>query len=154
MKLRDHVRALEARLPGHTLIELAAVLAAVGIALAIAAPILSGTLDGLAVRAARDATVAELARARLLARLHGGAMVVLDATGGAVWIEAEGDTLGTPIDLSGQYHASLDLSGDSRAVIVYDRLGLGRLANRTIRLVRGDADARLTVSAYGRVRAW
>ena len=140
---------------GHTLAELAAVLAAIGIALATATPVLSRTLDALAVRAARDALVGELARARLLARLHGGSAFVLDATDAAVWIESgSGATLSTPVDLEAQYGARLDLGGESRVLVVYDRMGIGRLANRTIRLARGAATARLTVSAYGRVRTW
>lgn len=140
---------------GHTLAELVAVLAAVGIALATATPVLSRTLDTLAVRGARDALVGELARTRLLARVHAGSTLVLDAADAVVWIETgSGDTLSGPLDLQAQYRVRLDLGGESRALLVYDRLGIGRLANRTIRLARGGATARLTVSAYGRVRAW
>ncbi len=140
---------------GHSLAELAAVLVTLGIALAIAAPALVRSLDGLGVRSARDAIVQEAARARLLARLHAGASLVVSADEAAVWIEAPaGDTLSGPVHIDDRYHARIDLGGDARAVISYDRLGIGRLANRSVRLVRGEADARLTVSAYGRVRAW
>jgi hypothetical protein len=34
----------------------------------------------------------------------------------------------------------------------YDGLGIGRLANASIRVRRGDVAAGLTISAYGRVR--
>jgi prepilin-type N-terminal cleavage/methylation domain-containing protein len=153
---RVNVAGMDARnrLAGYTLIELLAVLATFGIALAIAAPALARSLDGVAVRAARDAVVVELARARLLARLHGGATVVLDARTSAVWTEAAGERMGAPLDLRAQYRASLGIGGDERASVEYDRLGLGRLANRTILLTRGGATARVTVSAYGRVREW
>ena len=38
------------------------------------------------------------------------------------------------------------------AAIAFDALGVGRLANRSVALVRGDARATVTISAYGRVR--
>ena len=44
--------------------------------------------------------------------------------------------------------------GGDTIVIRYDAIGLGRIANRTLRFERGRAVAGLTISAYGRVRAW
>ena len=141
--------------PGHTLPELCALLAALGIALLIVAPAVARTLDGLAVRSARDAVVVEATRARMLARARGGAILHLDAQLGAVWVSGvAGDTLSDPIPLTARFRARIELGTVSAATVAYDHLGLGRLANRTVRFVRNDADARLTVSAYGRVRAW
>jgi hypothetical protein len=40
------------------------------------------------------------------------------------------------------------------ASIRFDGLGLGRLANRTIRLQRGTVTGGVTFSAYGRARTW
>lgn len=140
---------------GHTLPELCALLAALGIALLIAAPAVARTLDGLAVRGARDAVVVEATRARMLARARGGAILHIDAQHGAVWVAGvSGDTLSDPIPLMARYRARIDLGTAPAAAVAYDHLGLGRLANRTVRFVRNDAEARLTVSAYGRVRAW
>ena len=49
--------------------------------------------------------------------------------------------------------SSPGFAGDTIA-IRYDAIGIGRIANRTLRFERGHAVAGLTVSAYGRVRAW
>jgi len=145
------------RLPrsGYSLVELLAVLATLGIALAVATPGVRRTIDRYAVRAARDAVATELARTRMLARTHGGAALVLDARDGMVWVRSpRGDTLALPTHVTAVYNARIDLSGADTAAVAYDRLGIGRMANRTVRLVRHDADARLTISAYGRVRLW
>ncbi len=132
-----------------------AVLVAIGIALAIAAPAVRRTIDRHAVRAARNAVAMELARTRLLARAHGGATLVLDARRGlSLTRTANGTGLADPVPVFDVYHARIDLGGADSAVVTYDRLGLGRMANRSVRLVRGDAAARLTISAYGRVRLW
>lgn len=140
--------------PGYSLVELTAVLATLSIMLLMAAPPVERLLDGLAVRSAREALTLELARTRLLARVHGGAALVMDAdAGSAVILSVAGDTLEPPLLLH-PYRARLDLGSDTEATVRYDALGIGRLANRTLRLVRGDAEARVTVSAYGRVRAW
>ncbi len=140
---------------GYTLVELVAVIAMLGIALGIAVPVTGRTMDGLRVRTARDHVVLELARARLLARLHGGAVAVLDADARATWIESPvGDTIAGPVRIGAEHDVRLDLGGERTARVVYDRFGIGRLASRSIRLVRNDAEARLTISAYGRVRAW
>jgi prepilin-type N-terminal cleavage/methylation domain-containing protein len=143
------------RRKGHTLIELLAVLATMGIALLMAAPPVERLLDGLAVRSARDALVVELARTRLLARTHGGALLLLDANAAtAVIVSESGDTLHPPLLLHAHYRTGLELGSSAQATIRYDALGIGRLANRTLHVVRGGSAARITVSAYGRVRAW
>jgi len=140
---------------GFTLIELIAVLATLGIALAIATPTVGRAIDRYAVRSARDAVATELARTRMLARAHGGAALVLDAREGTVWVRSPGgDTLALPTHVTAVYDARIELSGADTAAVAYDRFGIGRMANRTVRLVRHSADARLTISAYGRVRLW
>ncbi len=140
---------------GYTLVELVAVIAMLGIALGIAVPVIGRTLDGLRVRTARDQVVLELARTRMLARLHGGAVAVLDADMRAAWVESlAGDTIAAPVRVGVEHDVRMELDGERTARIIYDRFGIGRLASRSIRLVRNDAEARLTISAYGRVRAW
>ena len=145
---------MNTRSRGHSLVELAAVLTTVGVALLIIAPTIERVRDGLAVRGARDALAQALVHTRIHARMHGGAALHLDAdAGSAVILSATGDTLQPPLLLRAQYRTQLDVGGGA-AAIRYDPLGIGRLANRTLRVMRGDAMARLTVSAYGRVRAW
>lgn len=146
---------MNTRSRGHSLVELAAVLTTVGVALLIVAPTIERARDGLAVRGARDALAQALVHTRIHARMHGGAALYLDAdAGSAVILSATGDTLQPPLLLQAQYRTQLDVGGDSPVAIRYDPLGIGRLANRTLRVMRGDAMARITVSAYGRVRAW
>lgn len=140
---------------GYTLVELLAVLVAIGITLLIVTPSVRRAIDRHAVNAARNAVATELARTRLIARARGGAVLVLDANRGSASIRSpRGDTLAAPVPVSAIYNARIDLAGADSTAVVYDRLGIGRMANRTVRLVRNDADARLTISAYGRVRLW
>jgi hypothetical protein len=57
------------------------------------------------------------------------------------------------LDLKRVYRTNLTLSRDRpEAVLRYDALGLGRVASQTLLFTRGRAEARLTVSAYGRIR--
>jgi Tfp pilus assembly protein FimT len=141
---------------GTTLLELALALCILGILLGAAAAPLDRGLDALATRAARDELAAAMRTTRVTARARGGATLVLDPGAATFTLRtAAGDTLRGPVDLAARHGVSMAVSGAGRAVTVaYDGLGIGRMANRSVRLRRGGAEAGLTISAYGRVRVW
>jgi hypothetical protein len=60
------------------------------------------------------------------------------------------------VDLTARYGVRLATDGAPAEQIVlrFDGLGIGRVTNRTFLLSRGRAESRLTLSAYGRPRAW
>ena len=143
---------------GYTVIELLVVLALLALALGLAYPAARRAADAWAVRAARDGVAAVIAGARAAALTARGAEVLL--------VTADGTVLARPTDAASAAHVRLRLlrdwnvsvnspgfSGDT-IIIRYDALGIGRIANRTLRFERGRAVAGLTISAYGRVRAW
>ncbi|HUG41475.1 MAG TPA: hypothetical protein VMM12_13390 [Longimicrobiales bacterium] len=137
---------------GTSFLELIVVLALLGVLLGLTAPATLRWRDGLAVRAARDDLAAAFALARASAAASGGAVLVLDSGAAVFWVAAGGSE-GRATDLAALYGVRIDGSG-ARIEFAYDALGIGRLASRTLRLRRGDAEAGLTVSAYGRVRRW
>ncbi|HEX7052137.1 MAG TPA: hypothetical protein VF188_18155 [Longimicrobiales bacterium] len=142
--------------PGTTLVELLFALAILAILIGIAAPPLRRWLDRYATVGAREALAAGVARARSLAVGQGGAALVVDVGSGRFWVRAGGDVVEGPVDLGAQYRVELTVDGAAadRVVLRFDARGLGRLANRTFRLRRGDATAGLTLSTYGRPRRW
>lgn len=138
---------------GFTLIELLVVLAILAILLSAAAPPLRRWRDAAAVRGARDHVAGALATTRLAAVSGGGAALVLDPGTGRFRIDVGGSP-GAPVDLGREYGVRVETGGAGDVVLRYDALGIGRIASRTLRFVRGDATAGLTVSAYGRYRRW
>lgn len=139
---------------GTSLLELTFVLLLCGIATAMTVPLARRSLDGLAVRAARDELVAALVRTRAAAMSRGGATLEIDAASGTLRIrDAAGRQVGDVVALGARHRVTLDVGAAGAAAIRYDALGIGRLANRTVRLRRGGAEAVLTLSAYGRWRA-
>jgi hypothetical protein len=79
---------------------------------------------------------------------------VIDCGTGDVWIEsAAGARLPAAYPLAARYDVVISSDRASPVVIRYDRLGVGRLANASIRVQRRRESAFLTVSAYGRVRS-
>lgn len=141
---------------GSSFIELTLALCVVAVLLGLAVPALGAARDRFTVRAARDALAAGIARGRALAVVHGGAIVVVDPAAGRLWVEGGGgEVLGTPVDLARQFGVSISADGaEGPARLRFDAMGIGRLANRTFRIRRGRAEAGVTLSAYGRVRAW
>ncbi|HEX6640662.1 MAG TPA: prepilin-type N-terminal cleavage/methylation domain-containing protein [Thermoanaerobaculia bacterium] len=141
---------------GYTLIEILVVLALLALAIGIEYPGTRAASDAWAVRAARDAVAASLAGARAAALTQRGAEVLLVPDVGTVLIRA-GEALPVPrLELTRDWGVALrspGFGGDTIS-IRYDALGVGRIANRTLRFERGRAVAGLTVSAYGRVRSW
>lgn len=137
---------------GTSFLELIVVLALLGLLLGIAAPPALRWRDVLAVRAARDELAAGLATARATAIAAGGAALILDVSAGVFWVTA-GGRAGHATDVGNRYGVRIE-GADGHVEIHYDAVGIGRLANRTLRFRRGRAEAGLAVSAYGRVRRW
>ena len=140
--------------PGHTLLELVLVLALLGILTGMAMPGMARWRDGMAVRSAREEVAAALAWTRLAATAHGGATLHLDPATTTLWTSYDDGGATPPVDLAGLYGVRLDVGSDAEVTLRYDQLGIGRVANRTVRLRRGRAVAGVTVSAYGRFRRW
>lgn len=140
---------------GATLPELLILLSLTTVLGGMTVSVSSGVRDALAVRAARDAAAVEFARARALAQLNGSARLHIDAASGVIRIEtpvgAAADTLAAA-PITAQFRVSIEVDGSDR--FEFDALGLGRLASRTIRFRRNTAEARLTLSTYGRPRRW
>ncbi len=141
--------------PAYTLLELVATLALLAVLVGLAQPPLERALAWARVRTARDLVAMATARTRALAVARGGAALVLDLRTARAWIEA-GDTCTPPEAIGDDRRLRLiaDGAAGDTVRIAYDGTGLGRLAGRTLRFRSGTAEARLTVSAYGRVRAW
>ena len=140
---------------GASAVELLFTLTLLGILLGLAYSPLRGKLDGFAVRGARESLAAGVARTRAEAVTRGGAELAVDAVGARFWVEAGGDTIVPPVHLGEQYGVKLVVDGGAeRVALRFDGRGLGQVANRTFRLQRGRAEARLTLSAHGRPRRW
>jgi prepilin-type N-terminal cleavage/methylation domain-containing protein len=143
--------------PGITLLELLCSLAIMGVLLGMVAAPIARAGDVFAVRAAREAVINSAARARALAIGHGGATLTLSTPGGIIAIASrDGTVADTLIRLGPDLHVAMAFD-DARLEQVelrFDGLGLGRLANRTVRLRRGRVTGGVTFSAYGRARPW
>jgi hypothetical protein len=106
----------------------------------------------MAVVGAREALAGLFHQARFEAITHGAARVHLLRSPPSAELLVGGFVV-ERVELRKEYRASLRLSRDrAEAEIPYDALGLGRVASQTLRIERGDAEATLVVSAYGRVR--
>ena len=139
---------------GYTHAELLLVLAILGILIAVAYPPIGRWRDRAAVHAARDELAAGLSRTRMLAVSAAGATLVLHPESGRFWTRSDLGLTIPPVDLNGRYHVHVDAAGGDSISFRYDALGIGRLASRTVWIRRRDAEAGLTVSAYGRLRRW
>jgi prepilin-type N-terminal cleavage/methylation domain-containing protein len=139
--------------PGYTLVELIVTMAVLCVLLAVAFPPALRWRDAAAVRSARDELAAGLGWTRVAAASHGGASLVLDPVTGRFWTRTAGGA-SPVVDLCGRYGVDIDPGTESPVVFEYDALGIGRLTNRTVRIRRGDVEAGVTVSAYGRYRRW
>lgn len=141
--------------PAYTLVELAIALLCLAVLLGLAAPPLRRALAWTRVRAARDVVAAQAARARALAVARGGAELVLDLRHARAWLAAA-DTATPAIPVADERLVRMSADGaDSDTLrIAFDGVGLGRVASRTLRFRTAGAEARLTLSGYGRVRLW
>jgi type II secretory pathway pseudopilin PulG len=139
---------------GHTLIELSIALIVAAALMTVAARPLHRARHEVAVAAARRELASAVAVTRSTAILGGGARLVVDLPSATAWIEsAAGVIPGSVRDLGARYGVSIEADRSPRVEIRFDGLGVGRLANTTIRLRRGDVESRIIISAYGRVRS-
>ena len=142
---------------GYTLLELIVVLALLAIAIGFVYPGARAAADAWAVRAARDATAAVLAGTRAAAIAHRGADLLVVPARGSVLMRTGGAGAPQPrLEVQRDWGVTVSSPGFGGDTIVvrYDAIGLGRIANRTLRFERGRAVAGLTIAAYGRVRRW
>lgn len=140
---------------GYTLLEVLCALVIAGVLCALALPPAHRLMTVLATRAARDAAAGALFRARGIAPAHGGADLLIVPADGDLRVEADG--VDAPVlRLAAEYGVTVVADGAPTDSIRlhFDALGIGRMASRTLRFRRGGAEARLTVSTFGRVRSW
>lgn len=136
---------------GMTLVEVVVVLLLLGVATHLTFTPLRREADAIILRAVREEIVSLFHRARSAARLHGNAELIF----------AEGaDPL---LRLSGSDHpqriaivdrgVALEVEGPRNEVAIsYGSLGIASVASATLILRRRDAETRLVISGYGRVR--
>jgi prepilin-type N-terminal cleavage/methylation domain-containing protein len=142
---------------GTTIPELIIALVIIGILASLASTSFSSARDIFAVRGARDAIIAAAARTRAESIGHGGATLTIHVAGDSLHISTRDRAVDERFALRGSVGVDIEIDGlhaSTAADITYDALGIGRLANRTIRLRRDRAVAGVTFSAYGRPRAW
>jgi hypothetical protein len=92
----------------------------------------------------------------MLALSRGSARLAVDLAGDAVHIESPAGEAAEPRrELGAEFGVDIVVDQATAPVMLdFDGLGVGRLANRTFRIRRGAAEARLTLSTYGRPRRW
>jgi hypothetical protein len=142
---------------GATLAELLIVFSILALIGGMGMPRVRGAVDVYAARAGRDAAAAVFARAHSLALARGGARVIVDPATSSLRLEAPiGQPIGDPLRLADRLavHVTIDNHGTAPVQLDFDALGIGRIANRTLRFNRGGAEARLTLSSFGRPRRW
>jgi len=138
---------------GTTLIELATVLLLLGLAGSAALPLGRRLADRMAVVSAREALAGLVAEARAVSLTHGGAALYLAAAPDRAWYQASG-TVRRSVQLERDLGVVMLVGRALPLEIRFDGLGLGRIASTTVRFRRGDAEAGLTLSSYGRTRRW
>jgi Tfp pilus assembly protein FimT len=137
-----------------TLTETCIALTLMGVLSTWAVPSARHGMNVVKVRGAREAVFGIATRARAVALAQGGADLVVDANERtASVVNAAGTVIHTTSLAS--YGVEVIADGSSAHVIIhYDARGIGRMASRTLRFRRGNVEAGLTVSTYGRVRRW
>lgn len=136
---------------GVTLPEIAAILAIVGILVAVAAPRIGARSDRAAVRrsAAEVAAFYELAR---LEAIYRASRVRVEFRGDSLWVVLEDGSEAVLLGRAGPSRHGVDLTA-SRSIIRIHPNGLGfGGANTTLVLRRGSAAESLTTSRLGRLR--
>lgn len=137
---------------GFTLLELATLLTVLAVAAAGLGPAVGRWSDRAAVVGAREAVAALVAEARAAGLGRGGARVHVAAAPWRAWAET-GGRVRRSVDLEADFGVVVVLSaGRQASALDYDALGVGRVASETLLFRRGDAEAALIVSGYGRVR--
>ncbi len=144
------------RQPAHTTPELLLTCTLLAVLAAFAVPSLVRARDALSVRAARDAIVTAATRTRSLAMARGGAFLRVNEDGVIAVLARDTARVHSQWDLGQRYGIRIEIEHSSRtsALLEYDALGVGRLANLTVRVQRGQTAGTVTFSAYGRPRTW
>jgi len=135
---------------GYTVLEMAIVVAMIGLLLAIALPRVAAVRDRASVRAAMTDLSAAFSMARRTALSRRALVsVVLDTASGTVEVHS-GNTRLWRRTLGGSYGIVLGANRDSA---VYDPRGLGYgVSNLSLSVRRGEMVDTLTMSRLGRVR--
>lgn len=136
---------------GHTLLELLCTLVLASICVSALVPGMRQLRDRAIAGSVREQLVAGFSEARASAVRAGGANLTIRRVPPAYRVDHR-DRTGrwTLVDLpAGTLH--LDGSRDS-IVVEFDRMGIGRVASRSIDVVVGDVRRGLVVSSYGRIR--
>jgi hypothetical protein len=136
---------------GATLFELLTVLLLLGMGGSLFLGQVRAVSDALEVRAAREEVVSLFHRARMEARLHGDARVLIREEEG-VFLLASADRVVAHADPSARGVEFLIRGERSEAEIRFGPLGLAGFASATLEFRRGDRGGELVVSGYGRVR--
>jgi Tfp pilus assembly protein FimT len=136
---------------GASLLELATALALLAVGLSAALPPAAGLRDRLAVGAVRNEMLALLLRARAEAPARGGARLEIRVGDDEVRLFS-GDSMVALHRFRRAQGVGVELGGGrDEADIVYDALGLGRVASRTVVIARGRMRDTIRISSYGRV---
>lgn len=136
---------------GFTLAELVTVLLLLGVGASALVPTARRLSDEAWVAAAREIVVRGLSRGRAVAVAGGGSVVTVTRRPPGVRVESGGAVVYAASLGDGRTTVELGGSRDS-LVLRYDGLGVGRFTSATVLVRRGDADAGLVLSSYGRVR--
>ena len=131
--------------------ELAVVIALLGLAVSHLLSTARSQSDRMAVLGAREELVGLLHRAGTEAISRGGAEVVLSSLPPSAELLSGEDTLArAPIGEA--YGVALGLSrGRAKVRLRFGPLGLGLVASQTLHITKGEAEAFLVVSSLGRV---
>ena len=138
---------------GHTLVELVTVVLLLAVGASLFAPAARRLGDRASVVAAREEVVAAFARGRAAAMTRGGSSVTVLKSPPSVRIDAGGGVVRTVLLGGGDPRVEVGLTGGQDSLTFrFDRLGIGRFANGSVMLLRGEATGGVVVSSYGRVR--
>ncbi len=136
---------------GTTLPELLIVTALMGAGVSVSLTTIRSWTDLLAVREAREAVLVTIHQARSAARWAGGAVVTIDEEGWVRSGEVGGEELAF-VELSSR-RIEVEVGGArSRAELRFGPRGVASFAATTVTFRRGKGEARLVISAQGRVR--
>lgn len=136
---------------GFSLVELTAVLVLLGVGASALVPTARRFADEAWVASARETVVRGLVRGRASAVAGGGSVVTVGARPPRIRVVSSGATVYEAPLGDGRTRVELGRGRDS-LVLRYDGLGVGRFTSATLLLLRGEADAALVLSSYGRVR--
>jgi prepilin-type N-terminal cleavage/methylation domain-containing protein len=136
---------------GFTLMELAVVMALLGLTISHLLSTARSQSDRMAVLGAREELVGLLHRARTEAISRGGAEVVLSSSPPSAELLSREETLART-SIGESYGVTLGLSrGRAEVRLSFGPLGLGLVSSQTLQITKGEAEAFLVVSSLGRV---